>query len=233
MQLKDKKIKLTDIPAGTTGLVRGRVVYSHIARAIDGSKLEEARRRAESVGWYPPPQPYRSIIIEEPEILSEHPDMRAFLMQRCYLNKANIFRFEGRRSSPVAPCIGHLDKESGRIHEIDLRRELAIGSEVQLLMSVYQSKSNDTNGLGLEHVTILDSEIRYWSGDSMASRIAHGVAVADMVWVPKYKEGWATQAMTGIPDTLPQCLPSWCAPQQHKGRLISKQADDDGAPRME
>jgi len=222
---KDQKVQLDNIPPGTTGLVRGRIVYSHIASAIDGSKLEEARRRAVSVGWYPPPQPYRSITIEQPEILSEHPDMREFLMHKCYLDQSDTFRFEGRCSSPIAPSIGHLDSTSGRIHEIDLNRELATGVEVQLLMSVYHSKSNKTNGLGLENVTILDPEIRYWGGDSITSRIAHGVAVADMVWVPKYAGG-----MANIPHAPPQCQPDWCVPYQRREQHISRQTYDGGMP---
>ena len=215
---KDQKVQLASLSPGTTGLVRGRVVYSHIANAIDGSRLEEVRRRAVSVGWYPPPQPYRSITIEHPEILSEHPDMRELLMQKCYLDKSNTFRFEGRCSSPIAPSVGHLDSATGHIHEIDLNRELAAGVEVQLLMGVYYSKSNETNGLALESVAILDSEIRYWGGDSIASRIAHGVAVADMVWVPKYAGG-----MANIPHAPPQCQPDWCVP--NRGQNISMQYD--------
>jgi len=133
--------------------------------------------------------------------------MRELLMQKCYLDKSNTFRFEGRCSSPIAPSVGHLDSTSGRIHEIDLNRELPAGVEVQLLMGVYYSKSNETNGLALESVAILDSEIRYWGGDSIASRIAHGVAVADMVWVPKY-----AGSITNIPNVPSQCQPNWCTP---------------------
>ena len=219
-----EKIKLSNIPPGTVGLVRGRVTFSRIANLVEGQKLEEANQRAVSRGGFPAQRPYTSITIENPEFTCDHPDMKALLEQKCYRRKAdNTLCFEAR--SPVVPSIGHLDQTTGRAQELMLERELDKGVEVQLLMSVYYSKRNNKNGLGLNNVTILDPEIRYWGNQSVEAGIASAMAITGMIWVPmRPEERLAARNRVSAQHSQPQYHPNQYVPSLQKPIFVPEQA---------
>ena len=203
------KIKLSEIPSGTTAIVRGRVVYSSVASVVDGARLEAENQKAKSRGRYPISGPYTSITIENPEIICENAELTAFLEQKCYLSKiSDMPRYGVTNRGTSLPSAGHFDASTGTVNEIILERELATGSEVQLLLRTYFSKRYNKHGLWLSAVVVMDPEINYRGGWS-STNIANGMEAANMTWVPLSNEARANaQDQASAPATPPQFNPS-------------------------
>ena len=99
-------LRLDGIPVGTTGIVRGHVVYSQIVSALEGYGLERANQQAVDRGCYPTPGPYTTITIEDPQVICDHPYMEVFLKQKCYFSKVNNAEravAKSRANAPIMP----------------------------------------------------------------------------------------------------------------------------------
>ena len=171
-------IKLNDLTPGDSAEVRGKISWSRLAKHYSA---EEAQKRT-SASRFPITVPFTEVTISDVQIigkdgkpvtnLSKATDIEKFLASKFYDAKAGR-SYNHRDKSPQLPVVIHNTEADGKVvgKQILLEEELSAGSDVSLLVSVFDSKKGNY-GLGLDAVIVHDDQVRYYTHNTLNARLA-------------------------------------------------------------
>ena len=165
--------RYTPIPPHTYLDIKGTVVFSRLAKLIDGDSL--TKWNAKLPFGMKRNVPFSMITISNPELVEPvnrlTPDQHLLykaLWEPFQGSKAKIFTSKSEPNTPKLtveqkkriPDIYHMDTDNKTITHAKITNELAVGVNVRLRVMVYSAGPG--KGLRFEHLIITDKEIKYF-----------------------------------------------------------------------
>lgn len=158
-------MKTNDLKPGDIFLIQGKVSYCRITKLIEGEELEKRDKELESKGMFAVGAPYTTISIKDPKVIhidkANPTKAETYAEGKIYKRKDGTSTYSINSKSKFLPRVAHINEDK-KFDEIKLNKELATGSNVVLICSIYPTKR--MNGVDLHTVLILDKEIQAYAG---------------------------------------------------------------------
>lgn len=184
-----RTVRTNELKPGDKIWVSGEVTYSRIKTKIEEGTPEyiQNNQRRMASGGVPANGSYYTITIKNPSFKTKVPNalryengqlvadvnnltpMETYMYESMYRGKNDGVWKLTREIKGQQPFVGVMDMTSHKIKQVKPQGELASGSEVFLVFSVYKSKHAGNNGVGVDGVIAKD-EIHYYSANSALSR---------------------------------------------------------------
>ena len=176
-----KQIRTNDLTAGKEVLIRGRVVYSHVASHISGAALDKANADATARGRPTHNKPYTTITLCEAQLIpmtGQDPNVltteQQYVLERMFDSRSQGYTgkcYQAESKSPNLPAVMMFNNQTGYTDPVpSLDGEFAKGMDVTLVMKVFDAKPN--KGFGLDSI-ICNEAIRYFGRTPMAPVLAN------------------------------------------------------------
>lgn len=175
--MNNYQINVNQLQAGAKVYIEGEVSFSRIARHVEGEELMKDSQRRKSRGMSPIDKPYTSITIQNARIRPQNPSQLSlaemYVQERFYTSSSDthdeahkIKYYAPINKSPFLPNVSQFNPADNTASQVDLDgKELATGLKVILCMSVYQSKSYQNKGIGLDGIIVMEP-IRYYTNNN-------------------------------------------------------------------
>lgn len=153
------------VKEGDKIILKGKVAFARLDKAVEGDALARENERRARLGMLHT-KPFRSVVIEEPEIVQGHgTPLAAFHGQDVYNAKGTgkpTMSFESK--SLFAPSYGHI-QENGTILEIaDPQKNPAQGQVVYLMVTAFKAKGFNNLGSTFDAVVFEKGAIQFYEG---------------------------------------------------------------------
>lgn len=153
------------VKEGDKIILRGKVAFARLDKAVEGEALARENERRARLGMLHT-KPFRSIVIEEPEIIQgQGTPLANFHGQDVYQAKGTgkpTMSFESK--SLFAPSYGHM-QENGSILEIaDPQKNPAQGQVVYLMVTAFKAKGFNNLGSTFDAVVFEKGAIQFYEG---------------------------------------------------------------------
>jgi hypothetical protein len=153
------------VKEGDKIILRGKVAFARLDKAVDGEALARENERRARLGMLHT-KPFRSIVIEEPEIVQgQGIPLASYHGQEVYQAKGTgkpTMSFESK--SLFAPSYGHI-QENGSILEIaDPQKNPAQGQVVYLMVTAFKAKGFTNLGSTFDAVVFEKGAIQFYEG---------------------------------------------------------------------
>ncbi|WP_078598647.1 hypothetical protein [Evansella clarkii] len=153
------------VKEGDQIVLKGKVTFARLDKAVDGEALVSENQRRARMGMLHT-KPFRSVTIEEPEIVQgDGTALAQFHGQEVYNSKSTgkpTMSFETK--SLYAPSYGHI-QENGTIMEIaDPEKNPAQGQVVYLLITAFKAKGFNNLGSTFDTVVFEKGPIQFYEG---------------------------------------------------------------------
>lgn len=183
------------VKSGDTIIVKGRVAFARLDKLVEGEALARENERRSKLGMLHT-KPFRSITIEDPEIVQgQGTPLAQFHGQSVYQNKQNgknMMTLESKSLYP--PRYGHI--QNGKIVEIeDPQKNPAQGQIVYIMIQAFKAKGFNNLGSSFNAIVFEEGEIKFYEG---GDNVLAGFG----------------QALNMPVETLPQAQPQPIEPQQ-------------------
>lgn len=156
------------VKSGDTIVVKGRVVFARLDKLVEGEALVRENERRSKLGMLHT-KPFRSITIEDPEIIQgQGTPLAQFHGQSVYQNKQNgknTMTLESKSLYP--PRYGHI--QNGKIVEIeDPQKNPAPGQIVYIMIEAFKAKGFNNLGSSFNAIVFEEGEIKFYEGGNNA-----------------------------------------------------------------
>lgn len=153
------------VKEGDKIILKGKVAFARLDKAVEGEALARENERRARLGMLHT-KPFRSIVIEEPEIVQgDGTPLASFHAQDVYTAKGTgkpSMSFESK--SLFAPSYGHM-QENGSILEIaDPMKNPAQGQVVYLMITAFKAKGFNNLGSTFDAVVFEKGDIQFYEG---------------------------------------------------------------------
>lgn len=172
-----KTVSAEEITEGTAIPVRGTLVFSRLAKVVEGDALAKSDQTRTNNGMRPIGVPHTSITLANAEVIVKDPanptKEEAFVTERRYSSAKHPDRgqqYSIDNKSTVLPQVFQLDENNQAVQINPLEGELASGIDVIVVLRVYKPKSYENRGLSLDQVIITQTgPVPYYSGGGTAA----------------------------------------------------------------
>lgn len=164
-----RKISTNELQPNSYFMVEGQIEFSRLYSRIEGEELANRNRNDRSRGLQVTDTPYTTATISHAKVLQLGPTKslaEQYGEQKLFESKNDPgnMKFQARNKGNALPTIYQQTEPSNmNLKEIVLDGDLAVGSNVILIMKVF--KGNTNNGVSLEGV-IVQGEIKLYAGNS-------------------------------------------------------------------
>ena len=158
-----RRIQASELTPGAKILVRGNVTYSHVASHIQGDELRRDIERRRAAQRPVIEKPYVTISVSDAQVIFKNPKAgrdpalrtpeEAYVEQRLYTSMKSTrpgMCFTAISRSPVLPWVAELRPPNIVEQRGPAEHELATGTEVTIVMIVFQSRFGP--GVGLDGI---------------------------------------------------------------------------------
>lgn len=212
-----RKISTNELQPNTYFMVEGQIEFSRLYSKIEGEELANRNRNDRSRGLQVTDTPYTTATINHAKVLQLGPTKslaEQYGEQKLYKSKNDPgnMKFQGRNKGNSLPTIYQQAEPSNlNLKQIVLDGDLAVGSDVILIMKVF--KGNTNNGVSLEGV-IVKGDIKLYAGNDASQFLkAQGFNVetvstnnynnAEEINMADYRNAMDTQTSYGpIPEQI-------------------------------
>jgi len=185
---KARTVPSQDLRVGEIILINGKVSYSRLASFIENQELDESNARRVARGMRPVPKPYVTITLVDTSVKQKDPGLRS--PEETYVEESFYLGQSGQNAGRTCYSINSfgntlppvlVKNSDGTYSQVKLTGELANDLDVTLLVNVFYSKQNTTNGIGLQQVFV-NEPIRYYSsGVNQQELAARGIVISGPV----------------------------------------------------
>lgn len=185
------------VKEGDKIVVRGKVSFARVDKLVEGEALAAENKRRTERGMIPSEKPFRSITIEEPEIVEgEGTPLAQFYGQKVYDAASGKKALSLESKSKFAPSYGHI--QNGALVEMDdPQKNPANGQVVYLLIEAYKPKNYSKLGSSFNGIVFEEGEIKYYEGQGGSALAGFGKALGMEV------KGKETSAPAAAQDAAP------------------------------
>lgn len=206
-----KTVSAEEITEGTIIPVRGTLVYSRLAKVVDGEALVKADATRVQNGLRPIGVPHTSVTLANAEVIVQDPNNptkeETFVSERRYQSAKHADRglqYSIDNKSSILPKVFQLNEQNQAVQVNPLEGELASGVEVIITLRVYKPKSYDNRGLSLDQVIITQAgPVPYYAGGGAAASAA-ALESAGITFAATPVEQTAVTAEDGTAQAVPE-----------------------------
>lgn len=167
-----------NVQEGDKIVIRGKVSFARVDKLVEGEALDAENKRRTQRGMIPSEKPFRSITLEDPEIVEgKDTPLAQFYGQKVYTSSTS-----GKQSisieskSKFAPTYGHI--QNGAIVEIDdPQKNPANGQVVYLLIEAFKPKNYSKLGSSFNGIVFEEGDIKFYEGQGGSALAGFGKAL--------------------------------------------------------
>lgn len=166
------------VKVGDRIILKGKVAFARIDKAIEGEDLVKENERRASRGMIVSNKPFRAITIEDPEVVEgADTPLAKFYEQSVYTaSKSGKPSMSFESKSNFAPEFGHL--QNGVLVPIeDPQKNPAPGQEVYLIIDAFQAKNYANLGSTFNGIVYGEGEIKFYEGQGGSALAGFGQAL--------------------------------------------------------
>lgn len=185
-QMIQQKLSTNQLTPGTYFLVEGDLEFSRLHSRIEGDELARRNQQAQQRGISPDDKPLTTATVKNARILQLGPTKtkeEIYGEQRFYTSKdpsqAGIYKYTGKNKGNYLPKIyQQKTPNDATLTEIKLNADLAIDTNVILIMKIFEAPRN--NGVSLEAVIVKGEINTYARGtDQFLESLGYNVVSLD------------------------------------------------------
>lgn len=166
------------VKAGDRIILKGKAGFARIDKLVEGEALVQENERRKQNGMIVSDKPFRSIVIEEPEIVEgAGTPLANFHAQGVYTaSKSGKPSMSFESKSKFAPEFGHM--QDGKVVPIaDPQKNPAPGQEIYLIIEAYQPKGQPKLGSTFNGIVYGEGEIKFYEGQGGSALAGFGQAL--------------------------------------------------------
>lgn len=164
-------------------VIKGTISFSQLAELIDGEALAEENRRRQSKGMIMADGPFRSVTIENPEVVKgAGTPLAKYYEQDVYTSKKGIPTIKFESKSKFPPTYGHMIDDNNVAPIADPKRNPETGQIVYIHLKAYTVKGYSNIGSSFNTIVFEKGPIKFFGGNTSAIEgfgKAYGVNVVD------------------------------------------------------
>lgn len=152
------------VKPGDRIILKGKVSFARIDKLVEGEALARENDRRAKIGMMPT-KPFRSITIEEPEIVKgQGTPLANYYGQTVYTSKASGKKAISIDSKSLfAPQYGHI--QNGKVVQIpDPKKNPAPGQVVYLYITAFAPKGFNRIGSTFDAIVFEEGDIKFYEG---------------------------------------------------------------------
>ncbi|WP_145142163.1 hypothetical protein [Paenibacillus sp. Y412MC10] len=147
------------VALGDTIIIRGTVTFAKLDKPVDGKALHKVNQRRLKKGMKET-KPFRRITIESPSIIQgQGTPLAKFYEQNIYRNKMTL-----ESKSLFPPAYKHV-QNGDAVTIDDPQKNPAIGQEIMIQISAFQSKGFPKLGSGLDVIIFPEGPIKFYEAN--------------------------------------------------------------------
>ena len=158
------------VKAGDEIVIKGTVSFAQLDKLVEGQALIDENVRRKGKGMVQADSPFRSITIENPEVVKgENTPLAKYHGQDVYTSSKGVPTMKLESKSKFAPSYGHkLDEENVQLME-DPQKNPNVGQVVYLYIKAYQSKGYPNIGSSFNGIVFEKGPIDFYGDNSAIS----------------------------------------------------------------
>lgn len=157
-----KTINTNQLTPNDMVFIRGKLVWSNIAKPVEGEELQkEIRRNQDMKRRYYPTSPHTTIALHDARVEYKNPQMKTlfetYIEEAMYQSKdpkKSGWNYRLDATGTILPQVARREADGTTLTQIQLASEPAVGLDVTVILRVYQTRAGMNNGIAIDTVII-------------------------------------------------------------------------------